>query len=120
MAPKKPAPAKRPTKPVRVIEPLSREQVDDITAEFAAKEVSINAEADRIINGQRRDDYGPAKESFEKIATGWSVILGTEVSAHQVALAMVWLKTCRALQGFHRDSFVDICGYAGLAEVLNE
>ncbi len=81
---------------------------------------SINAEADRIINGQRREDYGPAKESFDKIATGWEVIFGTEVNAHQVVLAMVWLKTCRALQGFHRDSFVDICGYAGLAEVLSD
>ena len=89
------------------------------TEEKAAPKVeSINAEADRIINGQRREDYGPAKESFEKIAKGWSVIFDTEVSPHQVALAMIWLKECRALQGFHRDSFVDICGYAGLAEAI--
>lgn len=81
---------------------------------------SINAEADRIINGQRREDYGSAEESFARIATGWEVIMGVPVSAHQVVLCMVWLKTCRALQGYHRDSFVDICGYAGLAEVLSQ
>jgi hypothetical protein len=79
---------------------------------------SINAEADTIINGERRDDYGPAKESFDKIAAGWEVIFGVGVTAHQVALAMIWLKSVRALNGYQRDSFVDIAGYAGLAEVL--
>lgn len=82
--------------------------------------LSINAEADNIINGQRRDDYGPADESFKRIAKGWEVIFGVPVSAHQVLNAMVWLKVCRALQGYQRDSYVDICGYAGLAEVLND
>lgn len=81
--------------------------------------ISINQEADRIINGQRREDYGPADESFKNIATGWGVIFGTDVSPHQVVLAMTWLKCCRALNGYQRDSFVDICGYAGLAEVLH-
>lgn len=80
---------------------------------------SINEEADRIINGQRREDYGSADESFKRIATGWSVILGVEVTAMQVVQAMVWLKVCRAINKFDRDSYVDICGYAGLAEVLH-
>jgi hypothetical protein len=82
--------------------------------------LSINAEADKIINGQRREDYGSADESFRKIATGWEVIFGTTLSPHQVVQAMVWLKVCRSLQGYQRDSYVDICGYAGLAEVLHE
>jgi Domain of unknown function (DUF6378) len=81
--------------------------------------LSINQEADKIINGQRRQDYGAADESFKKIAKGWEVVFGVNVSAHQVVQAMIWLKVCRAMQGYQRDSYVDICGYAGLAEVLN-
>jgi hypothetical protein len=81
---------------------------------------SINAEADKIINGQRREDYGAADESFRKIAVGWSVILGVTVNPMQVIQAMVWLKVCRSLKGYQRDSYVDICGYAGLAEVLHD
>jgi hypothetical protein len=83
------------------------------------KPLSINEEANTIINGERRDDYGPAKDSFDRIAQGWSVLFGVPVNAHQVSLAMIWLKSVRALNGFQRDSFVDICGYAGLAEVIS-
>lgn len=84
------------------------------------KPESINAEADRIINGQRREDYGPANKSFKDIAKGWEVIFGCEVTPHQVVQAMIWLKVCRAMNGYQRDSYTDICGYAGLAEVLEE
>lgn len=102
-------PAKKPTK-------SGAKRAVPQAAIDAVKGKSINAEADAIINGDRREDYGPAKESFEKIATGWEVIFDTVVTPHQVALAMIWLKEVRALQKFDRDSFVDICGYAGLAE----
>lgn len=85
------------------------------------KQESILQEAEHIINGQRRDDYGGALESFTRIASLWSVVLGVEVTAHQVVLCMVQLKVARAMQGYHRDSYVDIAGYAGCAEkVENE
>jgi hypothetical protein len=87
--------------------------------EFGEQE-SINAEADKIINGQRRVDYGPADQSFLDIAAGWKIIFRTDITPHQIVLAMIWLKECRALQGYQRDSYVDICGYAGLAEVLHD
>jgi hypothetical protein len=79
---------------------------------------SVNQEAERIINGPRRDSYGPVEESFERIATGWSLIIGNPVTAREVALCMIWLKVMRHIQGVGRDDLVDICGYAGLAEKL--
>jgi hypothetical protein len=80
---------------------------------------TILEEAARIINGARRAQYGNAKDSFTNIAHGWSKIFEEGgVNPHTVLLAMVWLKTCRALQGFHRDSFVDIVGYGALAEEI--
>lgn len=74
---------------------------------------SILQEAERIINGQRRDDYGDVRESFELIAALWSPVVGVTVTAEQVALCMIQLKVARAMNGYQRDSLVDIAGYAG-------
>lgn len=81
---------------------------------------SVLQEAERIINGQRRDDYGDVRESFQIIADLWSPILGTDVTGEQVALCMIQLKIARALQGYQRDSIVDIAGYAGCLARLRE
>lgn len=81
---------------------------------------TILQEAERVVNGPRREEYGGVLPSFEKIAAKWSVTLGVEVTPHQVALCMIDLKTVRALQGWHRDSYVDVCGYARCAELMQE
>lgn len=86
---------------------------------------SVLQEAERIINGQRREDYGGALESFDRIGRLWAVVLGVEVSAEQVALCLIQLKVARAMQGIsagklHRDSIVDIAGYAGCLEKIDE
>ena len=79
---------------------------------------SILQEADRIINGQRREDYGDEKESFGRLAGLFSAYLGMPVSPNDVVVLMVLVKASRAKQGYHRDSFVDIAGYAALSERL--
>jgi hypothetical protein len=79
---------------------------------------SILQEAEQIINGDRREAYGPVEESFKRIARGWEVIFGGPVSPRQVAHAMIWLKVCRDGNKPQRDCLVDIAGYAGLAEKL--
>lgn len=85
------------------------------------KKETILAEAHRIVNGQRRDDYGGPFESFSDIAAGWSFVLGVPVTPEQVGLCMIQLKVARAKNGgFHRDSFVDIAGYAQCMEFIAE
>lgn len=79
---------------------------------------SILQEADKIINGERRKDYGSPLESFTKIAALWSPVLGIEVTPDQVALCMIGLKIARATNGMQRDSLVDIAGYAGCIELM--
>ena len=75
----------------------------------------ILRQAEETINGPRRDEYGDAAESFERIAGLWSLILGMEVTAEQVALCMVQVKLGRLIHSpNHADSWVDICGYAAL------
>jgi hypothetical protein len=81
---------------------------------------SVCLEADAIINGQRRVDYGSPKESLTRIAALWSPVLGIEVTPAQVGVCMIQLKVARAVNGWQRDSLVDICGYAGVvAKVLD-
>ena len=49
------------------------------------------------------------------------MVLGIDISPEQVALCMIQLKVARAKNGgFHRDSFVDIAGYARCVEMLTE
>jgi len=74
---------------------------------------TVLQEAERIINHDRRDDYGDVRASFETIAALWSPVIGARVTAEQVALCMIQLKVARAMNGFQRDSLVDIAGYAG-------
>lgn len=79
----------------------------------------ILAEADRLINGDRQAAYGPPAENFARIAAGWSVILGREISPAQVALCMAWLKIARLSNGPHADSYVDGAAYIALAAELD-
>lgn len=75
-------------------------------------------EALQIIQGDRRNAYGNAKDSFDRVATGWSEILKTKVTGPQVALCMIWLKICRESNKHHRDNIVDIAGYAALIDEI--
>lgn len=79
---------------------------------------SILQEAEQIVNGPRRDAYGPAEESFARVAAVWSSVLKQPVTAHQVALCMIGLKLCREANKPARDNRVDLAGYVALADKL--
>ena len=77
--------------------------------------------AKELINGNRAKDYGDAKDNFDRIATGWNVIVQdaftthNKITAKHVALMMDWVKTCRLLETIdHKDSWIDKCGYSAL------
>lgn len=78
--------------------------------------------AAELINGPRAKDYGPAKFNHERIATIWSVILNTAVTAEQVAACMIGVKLARLAEDITKDdSWVDIIGYAALGgEIVND
>jgi len=62
---------------------------------------------------ERGRAYGHPRPNHERIAALWSVILGTPVTAEQVALCMVQVKVSRLIQSpDHADSIDDIAGYA--------
>lgn len=80
--------------------------------------MTILEEAQAIIEGPRREAYGDAVQSFERLATVWSALLRVPVTARQVAHCMIALKLCRDSNAAGRDNLVDVAGYAALADQL--
>lgn len=82
---------------------------------------SILLEANKLINGARQQHYGDQYTNFGDIAALWSAYLDHPISRLDVANLMILLKLARTKrQGYHRDSYVDIGGYAGCAEKVND
>ena len=64
---------------------------------------------------ERAGAYGPADRSLATIAARWSITLGRPVTPEQVVLCMIDVKLARlAHDPAHRDSVVDVIGYAAL------
>jgi len=63
----------------------------------------------------RRVTYGDPAASMATVAARWSVTLGHPVTPAEVMLCMIDLKLARlAHDPAHRDSIVDVIGYAAL------
>jgi hypothetical protein len=73
-------------------------------------------EAARIVAGDRDVQYGAPEDNLGRIAKIWSVIFGIEISAQDVAMAMIGLKMARFVNKgeFQPDTWIDIAGYAGI------
>lgn len=82
---------------------------------------NILTEAERIVYGDREQTYGTPAKNLNQIARLWSAYLAAEITAHKVCDMMILLKLAR-LQNSpeHRDSLVDIAGYAALKERIQE
>ncbi|BBC43880.1 hypothetical protein SEA_DELORIS_58 [Mycobacterium phage Deloris] len=83
--------------------------------------MSILTTAEEIINGQRAQDYGDAKENHIRIANLWNTYLQKPdlISHDDVAVMMILLKIARFMEnGYHHDTVVDIAGYAGVLEKM--
>ncbi len=64
---------------------------------------------------ERRVTYGDPGTSMATVAARWSVTLGHPVTPTEVMLCMIDLKLARlAHDPSHRDSIVDVIGYAAL------
>ena len=79
---------------------------------------SILSEAEEIVNGSRQSDYGDARESFSRIATIASVMVGKELSPEDCCAVMMAVKLVRESFNHKRDNLVDLCGYAELMNRL--
>ena len=101
-------------------------------------DVSVLAEADGLINGDRRHDYGHALDNFGRIVTMWNAHLrmrtfrltdeelvqavrsGTYLTEEDIGWLMADVKRCREEQRPQRDNKVDAAGYIGLIEHVED
>ena len=78
----------------------------------------ILATAEKMVNGDRQDDYGTPENNFERIAMLWTHYLGPEklssgISSIDVAAMLALLKIARIASGHGKsDNWVDLAGYA--------
>lgn len=80
----------------------------------------------KMVNGGREQDYGSVENNFARIANFWTAYLQNRgfpsliLTGTDVALMMVMFKMAR-LQAtpVHRDSWVDMAGYAACGAGLN-
>jgi|TARA_X000001382_G_scaffold130935_3_gene127979 hypothetical protein len=79
----------------------------------------ILREAMRLINNDRAKDYGDAYINHDRIAKLWSVIIDKEITVKDVMMCMLCVKLARLIHADKADSWVDICGYAGLGGELS-
>ncbi len=82
--------------------------------------MSILIEAEKVINGPRKETYGNPLIMCENIAKLWEPILGTKVSPEKVSLCMVQLKIAREVYKHQKDNLIDMCGYIGILERIIE
>lgn len=84
------------------------------------KRENVLNKAKECVCGQRELDYGKPENNFGMIAKLWSEYIGTEITAVDVAVMMILLKTARIKNGGGSgDSFVDIAGYAACAAEIS-
>lgn len=77
-------------------------------------------EAKKLIESDRKEQYGDMVESFTRIAQLWSAYVNVRLNSLDVAKMMILLKVSRAKNTNHRDSYVDIAGYVQCIEHLLE
>ena len=81
----------------------------------------ILEEAINLTHGERDNVYGEPLINHQRIARGWEVILGTEISPAEVALCLAWLKIARLVETpDHMDSYIDLCAYGAIAGEIVE
>lgn len=81
--------------------------------------MTVLDEAKQITDNDRAKAYGDALADARRWAAICSALTGCDLRAEHFPLVMLAVKLSRASQApnaYHRDSFVDIAGYARVAE----
>lgn len=109
--------APRPSKKFNV------NQFEGVEVPDELKPLSLLQEAEMLINGQRQQDYGDKLKNFAHSAMILTGILAHKlhdaITPEDVATIMIGMKLARASKTpSHRDSWLDIAGYAGCVDSL--
>lgn len=87
--------------------------------------IDVLKEASKIVEGSRKAAYGHPVDNHERTAELWNAyLLGKDgdyrFTAQDVCIMNILQKVSRLAHSVHRDSLVDICGYARNIEIIEE
>lgn len=78
-------------------------------------------EVEKIVCKDRSATHGSPEQNFENIAALWSTFKGVQFTSKDVAAMMVLVKLGRIIHNpSHRDSWIDIAGYAACTASLSD
>jgi hypothetical protein len=90
----------------------------------------ITLEAHRIVEGARQKSYGHPLDNYDRVARLWTSYLEGKygsarhpnkgLDAEDCMNMMILLKMGRLMNGYHRDSTVDIAGYAECLDMIEK
>lgn len=82
---------------------------------------TIAETAQRLVGGDRQQDYGHPIDDFQRTAGVINALFATEFEARDIPLLMIAVKLSRIIQSPEkRDSLVDLVGYALTREMVAE
>ena len=78
----------------------------------------LSEEARVLMAGDRWEAYGDPKVQFDRLATFWSGVMGTEVTPRQVCLCLMLMKVSREIHSPRLDNRVDLVAYTEMLQEL--
>lgn len=90
---------------------------------------NVLEEANKLVSGERNDDYGNCVDDFQCTIDMWNAyltrrgIIGEDaprLEPHDLPNMMVMLKMSREAHQHKRDNLVDICGYAECSQQVQD
>ncbi len=86
------------------------------------REMTILEEAQKLTSEDRQEVYGHPADDFKKVAQMTKPILESNIDPRlKHALYMIQVKVARLLNTpYHRDSIIDIAGYANTYSMITE
>lgn len=108
-----------------------RQQVGELGGKFAPTDVegmlrfvemhetptNILLEAQDIVDGKRREDYGHPAENHARTAAMWSAYLGVPITPRQVCVLNILQKCSRDAHSATHDNLVDVAGWSRNAQL---
>ena len=88
----------------------------DLDIDKSIQKESILLQADKIVNGDRNEQYGDPNIAFEEYRTILKATFGIDLTSAQICKVLMAIKLGRMKYKYKEDSLVDLCGYA---EILN-
>jgi len=88
--------------------------------------MTILEEAQKLVDGVKREEYGDQLESLNRAARMWNGYLKSKghlcanLNYRDVAFMMILYKITRETHKIKRDNLVDIAGYAYVLELADE